>query len=164
MQIYPWKNTKIINFKQKNPFMNYKQLQITQQELDTYIYPIMEALKAKKLDPMGIGVFRQSAIMGCKNLQIALDNYKTGLLKDRSIMISAITDAITRLATYRIMLERPERDIYEELTTYAATNEQEPRIAWQDVEERVKAQERERFINCPLNTEEKIFQKKGEER
>lgn len=95
----------------------YKQLQITQEELDTYLLPVLEALKAKKLDPIGIGRFRQSAIMGCKNLEIALDNYKTGELTDRNIMLFAITDAITRLVTYRIMLERPEEDIYQECKT-----------------------------------------------
>lgn len=101
------------------PDPNYKQLQITQEELDIYIQPVLDALKAKKLDPMGIGMFRQSAIMGCKNLPIALDNYKSGELTDRNIMLFAITDAITRLITYRIFLERPEQDIYQECTTIA---------------------------------------------
>lgn len=91
-------------------------LTITQQEVDDFIQPLLEHLKTKMIDPVGINMFRHAAIMGCKNVPLVLDSYKTGELKHDLVVKMSLEDAITRLAIYRIMLERAEGDIYRECT------------------------------------------------
>lgn len=89
------------------------QIHITQDEITQVLHPIIDQLKGATLDPIGIDAFQHATKMAFFNVKIAMDNLKSGRLSDRDVMLDAADRAIAKAIILRVMLERPEEEIYQ---------------------------------------------------